>query len=610
MSNRHNTQRGHVGAAGSSASARDPRTFGRPTNGGSAANTLPRTRAAGRRDNRDPRSKPLRLAPLGGLGEIGKNCMAIEYDGDIILIDAGLMFPDEEMLGVDLVIPDVSYLADKLTRIKAIFITHGHEDHIGGLPYLLPQLGFPTVYATKLTAGLITVKLREHRLLDRVKLVVVDPDDVIQAGIFSVGFLRVNHSIPDAVAVVVRSPAGTLVHTGDYKFDFTPVDGIQADLGGFARLGEEGVLVLCGDSTRVENPGYTPTEQIINDTFDNLFAHAPGRIIVATFASLLSRVQLVADMAVKYNRRVALVGRSMVNNAQMAIELGYLHIPAGTLVDVEDLNSIPASKLVIVCTGSQGEPTSALTRIANGDHRFVSTQRGDTVILSSTPIVGNERAVSRNIDNLLRQGADVYYQGRAQVHVSGHGSREEIKLMLALLKPQYVLPVHGEFRMLSTHARVAESMGIPPENICVAQDGDIIEVSEQKGIAVVDHAPYGNVYVDGLGVGDIGQIVLRDRQVLSRDGIIMVVLTVDAETGAPVAGPDIMSRGVVYERESEALMDAARQRVIDAFNRHVQKRGQTADWGYVKNKIRDTLSEFFYERLKRRPMILPLVVEV
>jgi ribonuclease J len=558
----------------------------------------------------EARIRSLRLAPLGGLGEIGKNMMAVEYDGDIAIIDAGLMFPDEEMLGVDLVIPDVTYLADKLDRIRGIFITHGHEDHIGALPYVLPQLGFPPIYATRLTAGLITVKLREHRLLDRTTLTVVDPAETIRAGRLQVGFLRVNHSIPDAVAVVVRSPAGTMVHTGDYKFDFTPVDGIQADLGGLARLGEEGVLVLCGDSTRVEAPGYTPTERVINETFDALFAKAPGRILVATFASLLSRAQLVMDTAVKYDRQVALVGRSMVSNVQMAIELGYLNVPAGTLVDVEDLNRVPPGRLVIICTGSQGEPTSALTRIANGDHRFVSVQVGDMVILSSTPIVGNERAVSRNIDNLMRQGADVYYQGRAQVHVSGHGSREEIKLMLALLKPKYVVPVHGEFRMLQEHARVAEGMGVPRENICVAQDGDIIEVSAEGGAAVVEHAPSGNVYVDGLGVGDIGQIVLRDRQVLSRDGIVMVVLTVDAETGESVARPDIMSRGFVYERESEALIEAARARVMEAFQRHVQKRGQSADWGYVKNKIRDTLSEFFYEQVKRRPMILPLVVEV
>ncbi len=564
----------------------------------------------GARPERDAKTLPVRLVPLGGLGEIGKNMMAIEYGDDIVIVDAGLMFPDDEMLGVDLVIPDTSYLADKLHRIRGIFITHGHEDHIGAVPYVLPQLGFPTLYATKLTLGLIMVKLREHRLIDRANLEEVDPSDTIQAGKIAVSFLRVNHSIPDAVAVVLRTPAGTIVHTGDYKFDHTPVDERVADLGAFARLGEEGVLVLCGDSTRVESPGYTPSERVLAKTFDEIFARASGRILIATFASLISRVQQVIDAAVKYDRKVALVGRSMVNNVQMAVELGYLHVPAGTLVSVDDINRLPAKKLVIICTGSQGEPTSALTRIANGDHRFVSTQPGDTVILSSTPIVGNERAVARNIDNLLRQGADVLYQGKAQVHVSGHGSREELKLMLALLRPRYVVPVHGEYRMLNEHAKLAEGMGVPAENVVVAQDGDMIEVSYAGGIKVVDHIPTGNVYVDGLGVGDVGQVVLRDRQVLSQDGILVVVVTVDAETGELVSGPDIISRGVVYQRESEPLMDAARTQVDRALRAAVQRRGHTADWGYLKNKVRDSLSEFFYEKLKRRPMILPVVVEV
>ena len=536
--------------------------------------------------------------------------MAIEYGEDIVIIDAGLMFPDDEMLGVDLVIPDVTYLLDKLSRIRGIFITHGHEDHVGALPYILPQLAFPPVYATKLTHGLISVKLREHHILERSHLTVVDPTDVIRVGPMQLSFLRVNHSIPDAVAIVIRTPAGIVVHTGDYKFDYTPVDGVRADVSGFAQLGAEGVLVLCGDSTRVESPGYTPSEAVISDTFDSLFGQAEGRILVATFASLLSRVQLVIDLATKYHRKVALVGRSMVNNAQMAIELGYLSVPVGTLVAVEDIVRIPPSELIVICTGSQGEPTSALTKIANGDHRFIQVIPGDTVILSSTPIVGNEKAVSRNIDNLLRQGADVYYQGRSQVHVSGHGSREEIKLMLALLRPRYVVPVHGEYRMLVQHARVAHSMGIPPEHVLVAQDGDVIEASVAGGISVVEHLPNGNVYVDGLGVGDVGQVVLRDRQVLSRDGILMVVMTVDSETGNILAGPDIISRGFVYERESEALMDAARAKVIQAFRTHSQTRSRSADWGYVKNKVRDTLSEFIYEKLKRRPMILPLVVEV
>jgi ribonuclease J len=534
--------------------------------------------------------------------------LAIEYGEQIIIVDAGLMFPDEEMLGVDLVIPDVSYLADKLDRIGGIFITHGHEDHVGALPYVLPQLGFPPLYATKLTLGLITVKLREHRMLDRATLIEVSPDDTIPVGPMRVGFLRVNHSIPDAVAVVIRTPAGTILCTGDYKFDYTPVDERRADLGAFAELGAEGVLLLCGDSTRAESPGYTPSERVIEETFDALFARAPGRILLATFASLISRVQMTIDAAAKHNRKVALVGRSMVNNAQMAIELGYLKVPSGMLVAIEDANRIPASELVIICTGSQGEPTSALTKIANADHRFVQIQPKDTVILSSTPIVGNEKAVYRNIDNLIRQGADVYYQGRAQVHVSGHGSREELKLMLALTKPKYVMPMHGEYRMLAQHKQIAMSMGVPAENVVIAQDGDILEVSAERGFAIVDHMPYGNVYVDGLGVGDVGQIVLRDRQVLSRDGILVVVMTLDSETGEPL-GVDIISRGFVYEREAEPLMDAARARVDNTF-RVLSQHRRSADWGFLKNKIRDTMSEFVYEKLKRRPMILPVVVEV
>ncbi|HEX8997938.1 MAG TPA: ribonuclease J [Ktedonobacterales bacterium] len=555
-------------------------------------------------------AKALRFVPLGGLGEIGKNMMVFEYGEDIVIVDGGLMFPDDEMLGVDLVIPDTTYLADKLDRIRGIFITHGHEDHIGGLPFLLPQLGFPPVYATKLTVGLITVKLRERRILDRATLVEMTPGTHTQAGAFDVSFIRINHSIPDAVAVALRTPVGVVLHTGDYKFDYTPVDGLSADIGALARLGDEGVLALCGDSTRVEHPGYTPSERVIEATFEEIFSKAPGRIIVATFASLISRVQQVVDVAVRQGRQVALVGRSMVNNVQMAIELGYLNVPVGTLARAEDINKIPASKLVIICTGSQGEPTSALTKIANGDHWLVQIERGDTVILSSTPIVGNERAVSRNIDNLMRQGALLYYQGKAQVHVSGHASREELKLMLALTRPRCVIPVHGEYRMLSQHADLAVSMGVAPNRTVVAQDGDIIEVDAEGEIGIVDHAPCGNVYVDGTGVGDVGQIVLRDRRALSSDGVLVVTLTVDSETGEPLARPDIISRGFVYERESEALLEAARARVIQALQKHSRTRGGSADWNYMKNKIRDTLSEFIYDHNKRRPMILPVIVEV
>jgi ribonuclease J len=550
---------------------------------------------------------PLRLVPLGGLGEIGKNMMAVEYGEDIIIIDAGLMFPDEEMLGVDLVIPDTTYLNDKLDRIRGIFITHGHEDHIGALPYVLPRLNFPPVYSLQLTLGLVGVKLREHRLLDLANLNVVDQTTTVKAGPFNVSFVRVNHSIPDAVAIVVRTPVGTLVHTGDYKFDYTPVDQPPADISALARLGEEGVLVLCGDSTRVESPGFTPSERVLNSTFDEVFTHADGRILIATFASLISRVQQVVDTAEKHGRKVALVGRSMVNNAQMAIELGYLRVPAGMLIRAEDIGHVPANELAIICTGSQGEPTSALTRIANSDHRLVQIQRGDTVVLSSTPIVGNERAVSHNIDNLIKLGAEVLYQGRMQVHVSGHGSREEVKLMLALLRPRYVMPVHGEYRMLADHAKLAVEMGVAPENVVIGQDGDVIEVSPDRGISIVDHVPCGNVYVDGLGVGDIGQVVLRDRRLLSSDGVIVVVVTVDSDTAA---GPDIISRGFVYERESEGLLEGARSVVERAISRHTQQRGNVVDWNFIKNKIRDSVSEFVYQKIKRRPMILPIVVEV
>jgi ribonuclease J len=553
---------------------------------------------------------PVRLVPLGGLGEIGKNMMVIEYGSDLVIVDVGLMFPDEEMLGVDLVLPDITYLADKLDRIRGIFITHGHEDHIGGLPYLLPRLGFPPIYSAKLTLGLIGVKLKEQRILDRATLIEIEPGQTISLGQLRITSMRVNHSIPDSLALMVRTPAGTVVHTGDYKFDYTPVDQFPADIGALARLGDEGVLVLCGDSTRVESPGHTPSEAAIVETFEEIFAHAQGRIIVATFASLISRVQMVVNAAAKYGRQVALVGRSMVNNVQMATELGYLRIPGGMLIRAEDIHTVPASKLAIICTGSQGEPTSALTRIANGDHRFVQIQPGDTVVLSSTPIVGNERAVSHNVDNLMRQGATVLHQGVMRVHVSGHASREELQLMLALLRPRYVVPVHGEYRMLAQHGQLAVKMGVPAENVVVAQDGDVIEASADGGIHVVDHVPYGNVYVDGSGVGDIGQVVLRDRRVLSRDGILVVVVTVDSETGEPLAGPDIISRGFVYERESEELLESARAVVTNAISKHTQGRGHSADWNFIKNKIRDTLGEFLYEQIRRRPMILPLVVEV
>jgi len=548
----------------------------------------------------------VRLVPLGGLGEIGKNMMVMEYQDDIIIIDAGLMFPDEEMFGVDLVIPDVSYLADKLDRIRGILITHGHEDHVGALPYVLPALNFPPVYATRLTQGLISIKLKEHRLLDQVSLHTVAPGEMVELGECRAEFYRVNHSIPDAAGIIVHTPIGAVVHTGDYKFDHTPVDGLRTDFGLLARTGQQGVLVLLGDSTRVELSGYTPSERVIADTFDQLFATAPGRIIVATFASLISRIQQVIEAAVLYNRKVALVGRSMLNNVHMAIDMGYLNVPDGVLIRAEDIHHYDAEQITIICTGSQGEPTSALTRIANRDHRLIQIQPGDSVVLSATPIPGNERLVNRTINNLYKQGAEVFYQGLANVHVSGHGSQEESKLMLSLLHPQFFVPIHGEYRQLIRHKKLAESLGMPEQHIVVAEDGDVVEITPQA-IRIVNHVTCGNVYVDGLGVGDVGQVVLRDRQVLAQDGILMAIIAVDKETGHPVAGPDIISRGFVYMREAEELIEQARGQIMDSLD---SQNGNHADWSFVKNKIRDTLSTFLYEQTKRRPMIIPVVVEV
>jgi len=532
--------------------------------------------------------------------------MVVEYGNDIIIIDAGVMFPDDEMFGVDLVIPDTSYLNDKKDRIRGILITHGHEDHVGAIPYVLPMLGFPPIFATRLTHGLINVKLKEHKLLEKATVNVITPGDQVALGECLVEFFRVNHSIPDAVGIVIHTPLGTIVHTGDYKFDHTPVDGKPADLGTLGRIGNEGVLLMMGDSTRVESPGYTPSERVINDSLDKIFANASGRILIATFASLLSRVQQVVDTAVRYERQVALVGRSMVNNVQMAVELGYLNIPKSTLIRAEDINKFPPERVVIICTGSQGEPTSALTRIANQDHRLVRIQPNDTVILSATPVPGNEKMVNRTINNLFRQGADVFYQAISNVHVSGHGAQEELKLMLALIRPQFFMPVHGEYRQLVLHAKLAHSMDIAADRIVVAEDGDIIEVTSDA-IHVKDHAACGNVFVDGLGVGDVGQIVLRDRQVLAQDGILLMILTVDKETGQPLAGPDIVSRGFVYMRDSEELLQSARERVLESF---IGLNGHASDWSFVKDKIKHTLSEFLYEKTHRRPMILPVVMEV
>lgn len=549
----------------------------------------------------------LRLVPLGGLGEVGKNMMVVEYGDDIVIIDVGVMFPDDEMYGVDLVIPDTSYLTDKKHRIRGILITHGHEDHVGSLPYVLPMLDFPPVYATRLTHGLISVKLKEHKMLEKTVINVIAPGDQIPLGEGRAEFFRVNHSIPDAIGIVLHTPIGTLLHTGDYKFDYTPVDGKPADLGTLGRIGNEGVLVMLGDSTRVETPGYTLSERVISESLDKIFANAPGRILIATFASLISRIQQVIETAERYDRFIALVGRSMQNNVQMAIELGYLDVPKGMFIRAEDINKFEPEQVVIICTGSQGEPTSALTRIANEDHRLISIKPGDTVILSATPVPGNEKMVHRTINSLFRQGADVLYQGISNVHVSGHGAQEELKLMLSLVRPKFFVPVHGEYRQLILHAKLAASLGIPRENIVVAEDGDIIEVTPDA-IKLAGHTASGNVFVDGLSVGDVGQIVLRDRRALSQDGILIVVLTIDKETGQPIAGPDIVTRGFVYVRDSEELLTDARECVLESL--HGLHGHSSSDWSFVKDKIRHTLSEFLYERTRRSPMILPVVMEV
>jgi ribonuclease J len=549
----------------------------------------------------------IRLVPLGGLGEVGKNMMVVEYGDDIIIIDVGVMFPDEEMYGVDLVIPDTTYLADKKHRIRGILITHGHEDHVGSLPYVLPILDFPPVYATRLTHGLISVKLKEHGLLEKTTVNVIGQGDQVPLGECAAEFFRVNHSIPDAIGIVLHTPIGTVVHTGDYKFDYTPVDGKPADLGALGRIGNEGVLVMMGDSTRVETPGYTLSERVISESLDKIFANAPGRILIATFASLISRVQQIIDTAARYDRFVALVGRSMQNNVQMAIELGYLDVPKGMFIRAEDVNKFDPEQIVIICTGSQGEPTSALTRIANQDHRLISIKPGDTVILSATPVPGNEKSVHRTINSLFRQGADVLYQGISNVHVSGHGAQEELKLMLSLVRPKFFVPVHGEYRQLILHAKLASSLGIPQENIVVAEDGDMIEVTPDA-IKLAGHTASGNVFVDGLSVGDVGQIVLRDRKALSKDGILIAVLTIDKETGQPIAGPDIVTRGFVYVRDSEELLAEAREHVLASF--HSVNGHSSSDWSFIKDKIKHTLSEFLYQRTHRSPMILPVVMEV
>lgn len=548
----------------------------------------------------------LALIPLGGLGEVGKNMMAVRYGENILVIDSGLMFPEEEMLGIDVVIPDITFLLENREYVRGIVLTHGHEDHIGALPYVLRQINVP-VYGTKLTLGLLSGKLKETGLAGGATLHTVKPRDVVHIGPFKVEFIRVSHSIPDAVSIAIHTPMGVIVHTGDFKIDQTPVDGEVTDFYRFAQLGEKGVLVLLSDSTNVERPGYTMSERVVGQTFDDTFREAKERIIIATFASNVHRLQQAIFTAHRYERKVAVVGRSMVNVLNVAHELGYIQIPEGILIELDEANRLPKNKVVYLSTGSQGEPMSALTRMAMGDHRQVEILPGDTIIISATPIPGNEKLVARIIDQLFKAGAHVIYEAVSGIHVSGHPSQEELKLMLNLTKPKFFVPVHGEFRMLIKHAALAREMGIPAENIFVAENGNVLEFSRRMG-RLAGRVTAGRVLVDGLGVGDVGNIVLRDRKQLSQDGILIVVVTINQESGMVVAGPDIVSRGFVYVRESEQLMEDAKGKVKAALEKCTE-RGIT-EWAAIKSQVRDALGKFLYEKTRRRPMILPIIMEV
>lgn len=548
----------------------------------------------------------VKIIPLGGVNEIGKNLTVIEYKDDIIVIDCGLKFPDEDMFGIDIVIPDVTYLLKNRERVKGIFLTHGHEDHIGALPYVLKQINVP-VYGTKLTLGIVETKLKEHGLLSVTELIRVNPKDIIKLQSISVEFIKTNHSIADSVAIAIHTPLGAVLHTGDFKIDYTPIDGDIADLGRFAELGRKGVLAMMADSTNVERPGYTMSESTVGETFENIFANAKGRIIVATFASNIHRIQQVLTAASKFEKKVAVSGRSMENIVGVAMELGYLNVEKDILINIDAINKYTSDKIVIITTGSQGEPMSALARMASSEHKKVNISEGDMVIISATPIPGNEKLVSKVINQLFKKGADVIYEALADVHVSGHACQEELKLMHALVKPRFFIPVHGEFRHLKQHAELAIKLGMAPNHIVIADNGDVVEIARDM-IRKNGSVTSGQVFVDGLGVGDVGNIVLRDRKHLSQDGILTVVVTIEKESGAVIAGPDIISRGFVYVRESEDLMDEAREMVKNALKDCEEK--HITDWATMKSSIKDSLRIFLYEKTKRKPMILPIIMEI
>ncbi len=548
----------------------------------------------------------VRIIPLGGINEIGKNITAIEYKEDIVVIDCGLKFPDDDMFGIDIVIPDVSYLIKNKDRVRGIFLTHGHEDHIGALPYVLKQLNVP-IYGTKLTLGIVETKLREHGLLSTTELVTIKPRDTIKLNNVSVEFIKTNHSIADSVAIAVHTPLGAVLHTGDFKIDYTPIDGEIMDFARFAELGKKGVLAMLADSTNIERPGYTMSEKTVGESFIRLFDNAKGRIIVATFASNIHRIQQIITAAQIYGKKIAVSGRSMENIVQVAIELGYLTIEKDVFVSVDQISKYPNEKIVIITTGSQGEPMSALARMAASEHKKINIIEGDTVIISATPIPGNEKLVSKVINQLFKKGAEVIYESLEKVHVSGHACQEELKLMQRLVKPRFFIPVHGEYRHLKQHGELAISLGLSEKNLLIPENGDVIEIT-RKSIKKSCTVSAGQIFVDGLGVGDVGNIVLRDRKHLSQDGILTVVVTMERHTANVIAGPDIISRGFVYVRESEGLMDEAKELVRKVLKDCEEK--NITDWATLKSRMRDELRELLYEKTKRKPMILPIIMEI
>ena len=552
------------------------------------------------------RKESLRIIPLGGLGEIGKNITAIEYEDEIIVIDCGISFPDEDMYGIDLVIPDIKYLLDNKDKVKGLFLTHGHEDHIGAIPYILKQINMP-VYGTKLTIGLVESKLKEHDMLSKTNLIPISPGESIKLNKLIIEFIRVTHSIAESCALAIHTPIGTVLHTGDFKIDYTPIDGKVMDLNRIAQLGQEGILLLMADSTNVERAGHSLSEKIIGETLNRIISNANGRVIVATFASNIHRMQQIADASMMYNRKIVFSGRSMENISNVAMDLGYLHIPEESIVGIEDLNRYPSDKITIITTGSQGEPMAGLSRIAYGSHRHISIEQDDLFIISASPIPGNDKLVSRVINQLYRKGVEVIYEDLEDIHVSGHAYKEELKLIHTLVKPKYFMPVHGEYRHLKHHSDLALKLGMDKSNVFTLETGQVLEISQDKAIAS-EKIRTGVLYVDGIGVGDVGNIVLRDRRDLARDGMVTIVVAINKETYSIVSGPDIITRGFIYARESEGLIkkikDVAKEEIEICLENNI------IEWQVLKSGVRKSVEQLLYHKTKRRPSVFPIIMEV